>query len=114
MHFLLMHASQDLTKESRPPSSNGPLGIDLGPIGMTYGGVAQPVNVEGNSEPSAAPRSIHSMTTEQWRAAYERDGAVDLWVEEEFNAGSRLVVSGMLGAPACLRYSGQNEDNHVL
>lgn len=24
---------------------------------------------------------------------YERDGRVDLWVEEEFNAGSRVVVS---------------------
>lgn len=37
--------------------------------------------------------SIHSMTTTEWRAKYEKDGTVDLWVEEEFNAGSRLVVS---------------------
>jgi hypothetical protein len=34
------------------------------------------------------------MTTEEWRAKYEKDGCVDLWVEEEFNAGSRLVVGG--------------------
>jgi ferredoxin len=40
--------------------------------------------------------SIHSMTTAEWRAKYEKDGTVDLWVEEEFNAGSRLVVSGQL------------------
>ena len=33
------------------------------------------------------------MTTEEWRAQYEKDGRVDLWVEEEFNSGSRLVVS---------------------
>ena len=38
----------------------------------------------------AAP-SIHSMTTEEWRQRYEKDGTVDLWLEEEFNAGSRLV-----------------------
>lgn len=39
-------------------------------------------------------QSIHSMSTAEWRAKYEKeDGTVDLWVEEEFNAGSRLVVS---------------------
>ncbi len=38
------------------------------------------------------PKSIASMSTEEWRATYERDGCVDLWVEEEFNSGSRLVV----------------------
>ena len=36
--------------------------------------------------------SIHSMTTGEWQQAYEADGYVDLWVEEEFNSGSRLVV----------------------
>ena len=36
--------------------------------------------------------SIHSMTTEEWQQAHEADGYVDLWVEEEFNSGSRLVV----------------------
>ena len=38
------------------------------------------------------PRSISSLTTEEWRARYEQGGAVDLWVEEEFNSGSRLTV----------------------
>ena len=32
------------------------------------------------------------MSTEEWRGRYEEDGCVDLWVQEEFNAGSRLVV----------------------
>ena len=32
------------------------------------------------------------MTTAEWRAKYEKDGCVGLWIEEEFNAGSRLVV----------------------
>lgn len=31
------------------------------------------------------------MTTAEWRQTYESDGCVDLWVEEEFNSGSRLV-----------------------
>lgn len=33
------------------------------------------------------------MTTAEWQAKYEKDGRVDLWLEEEFNSGSRLVVS---------------------
>lgn len=37
--------------------------------------------------------SIHSLSTEEWRRLYEPDGYVDLWVEEEFNSGSRIVVS---------------------
>jgi hypothetical protein len=37
-------------------------------------------------------KSIHSMSTAEWRQKYEQDGMVDLWVEEEFNAGSRLKV----------------------
>ncbi len=38
-------------------------------------------------------QSIHSMKTEEWQQQFEADGYVDLWVEEEFNAGSRLVVN---------------------
>lgn len=37
------------------------------------------------------PPSISRISTAEWRARYERDGTVDLFVEEEFNAGSRLV-----------------------
>ncbi len=37
--------------------------------------------------------SISSTSTAEWRAQHERDGRVDLWLEDEFNAGSRLVVS---------------------
>lgn len=43
----------------------------------------------GHAEPA---QSIHSLTTEEWRRRYETDGYVDLWVVEEFNAGSRVVV----------------------
>lgn len=39
------------------------------------------------------------MTTEEWRAAYEQEGCVDLWVEEEFNSGSRLMVSKLTTTP---------------
>ncbi len=47
-----------------------------------------------NGKPSTADhQSIHEMSTEEWRAVYEQEGCVDLWVEEEFNSGSRLMVS---------------------
>lgn len=42
--------------------------------------------------PASSGKSIHTMTTAEWRAAHEETGGVDLWVEEEFNAGSRLKV----------------------
>lgn len=47
---------------------------------------------DGAAPSGGQPRSISSLTTEEWRTRYERDGAVDLWVEEEFNSGSRLTV----------------------
>lgn len=45
---------------------------------------------------AAAPQSISALSTEDWRAQHEADGVVDLWVEEEFNSGSRLMVSARL------------------
>jgi hypothetical protein len=39
-----------------------------------------------------ALKSINTMSTAEWRAKYEKDGEVDLWVEEEFNSGSRVIV----------------------
>ena len=36
--------------------------------------------------------SISSTRTQEWQEKYAQDGCVDLWVEEEFNAGSRLAV----------------------
>ena len=48
---------------------------------------------EGETAGAGQPaRSIHSLSTEEWRRRYAQDGCVDLWVEEEFNAGSRVVV----------------------
>ncbi len=52
--------------------------------------------------------SISSLSTEEWRRQYERDGRVDLWLEDEFNAGSRLIVSLQ---PACL---GLGKNSHML
>ena len=90
------------------------MGIGLGPIGLTIGGgLAQGGSSSGSSDeeekrsgggsPSASAsaqqqpiKSVASLTTEEWRARYEQDGRVDLWLQEEFNAGSRIVVSGCL------------------
>lgn len=62
---------------------------------MTFGGdtaAAREAAEQAGQQGPPAP-SIATMTTAEWRAKYEQDGMVDLWVEEEFNAGSRLVVS---------------------
>lgn len=53
---------------------------------------------------------LSSLSTEEWRAKYESDGCVDLWVEEEFNAGSRLVggrAAHLLGPQAAGAGSGE-------
>jgi ferredoxin len=53
----------------------------------------QDAGTNGAGGSQQLPPSISKLTTEEWRAKYEKDGTVDLWLEEEFNAGSRLVVS---------------------
>jgi hypothetical protein len=79
------------------------LGVSLGPISLTYASDLK--NVSLDEEPAASssagpegqaddtPGSYASLSTAEWRELYEKDGAVDLWVQEEFNSGSRLVVS---------------------
>ena len=94
-------------KKQQPRTGSGP--IELGPIGMTVGassdGPAQARvgreeeerNASSSSSSSSSEtekervRRLSSLSTEEWRARYEPDGCVDLWVVEEFNAGSRLV-----------------------
>ena len=63
---------------------------------MTIGGVSgAPVTEEEMREAIAhRPKSIASLSNEEWRRRYMReDGTVDVFVEDEFNAGSRLIVS---------------------
>lgn len=67
-------------------------GVSLGPIGLTIGSDLKGSSDEDNDDDNALPpQSIATMTTEEWRAKYEKEGRVDLWAEEEFNAASRLV-----------------------
>lgn len=94
--------------ETRKARKFGGLGDLLGPIGLTLGNKLSqaPENKTDkqdsvfyrtseqtdNGSPSPSDHeSIHEMTTNEWRAAYEQEGCVDLWVEEEFNSGSRLM-----------------------
>ena len=67
-------------------------GVSLGPIGLTI--ASDLASSSGDDESfvsQAGGESIATMTTEEWREKYEKDGTVDLWVKEEFNAASRLV-----------------------
>ncbi|KAL4447976.1 hypothetical protein ABPG75_005195 [Micractinium tetrahymenae] len=74
-------------------------GVSLGPIGLTIGSELKSVSLdaEDGAGPSSSGsgegqlQSYASLTTEEWRELYEKDGCVDLWVQEEFNSGSRLV-----------------------
>jgi hypothetical protein len=59
-------------------------------------------STSGTGAEGARPPSIARMTTAEWRAKYEADGTVDLFVEEEFNAGSRLIVRFFGGVEAVL------------
>ncbi len=89
----LQSSRRQTTAEKQRPTSVGSSAVELGPIGLTIGQSAPSHEDEGLG-PSERPPSIHSMTTAEWRAMYEKeDGTVDLWMEDEFNAGSRLVVS---------------------
>lgn len=72
-------------------------GVSLGPIGLTVGSdlkgntssdASDSSDLESNNQPI---ESIATLSTKEWREKFEKDGRVDLWVEEEFNAASRLV-----------------------
>jgi len=76
-------------KSSQKTEAASPL--DLGPIGMTFGASTSGQQDTGEAVRQQQLQSISKMTTEEWRAKYEKDGTVDLWLEEEFNAGSRLI-----------------------
>jgi ferredoxin len=65
-------------------------GVSLGPIGLTIGSDLTTAN-EDSQDDYTDPESIATLSTEEWRSKYEQDGYVDLWVEEEFNSGSRLI-----------------------
>lgn len=77
-------------------SSNG---VALGPISLSFGtelndrnGVEASTSGRDAAAAASGLPSIHSMTTAEWRELYEKDGTNDLWMEDEFNAGSRLMV----------------------
>jgi ferredoxin len=71
----------------------------MGPISLSFADASQVKDATDTElaqqmlEEKKQMKSISSITTEEWRAKYEKDGMVDLWVEEEFNSGSRLKVS---------------------
>ena len=70
-------------------------GVSLGPIGMTLGESSPSSSAADPSAdaPADAPRqSIANMTTEEWREKFVNpDGTVDLFLEDEYNAASRLA-----------------------
>ncbi|GLI69019.1 hypothetical protein VaNZ11_013558 [Volvox africanus] len=88
------------TKESKRVNvevDNTPV-VDLGPISLSFAkGPNDRQELDASSsgredgDAASAIPSIHSMTTEEWRVMFEKDGTNDLWLEDEFNAGSRLV-----------------------
>lgn len=84
-------------------------GVSMGPISLSFADTSQVEDlsdeelVEMVKKEKDSIKSIHSMSTEEWRNQYEKDGMVDLWVEEEFNAGSRLKVLPMTSSLTCTR-----------
>jgi ferredoxin len=76
----------------------------MGPISLSFADESQVANATDEDlkkqmlEEKKQMKSISSTTTAEWREKYEKDGMVDLWVEEEFNSGSRLKVQSPLHA----------------
>ena len=79
------------------------LGLSLGPIGLTVGESVQerdangyaisPLDVGEIDQQDQGYKdipSIHSLTTEEWLEKYDLDNTVDLWLEDEYNAASRV------------------------
>ena len=100
---LTVGKSFDKRKQKKEDSSAGVMqraadavGVSLGPIGLTIGSNVR--HEESSSEDneqfasSSTPiESMSTMTTEAWRSQFEKDGRVDVWMEDEFNAASRVV-----------------------
>ena len=70
-------------------------GVSLGPIGMTLGESSpssSAADPSADAPADAPPKSIANMTTEEWREKFVNpDGTVDLFLEDEYNAASRLA-----------------------
>ena len=82
-------------------------GVSLGPIGMTLGGGDMPSSTatKADSERSSSSSeksfvrgsnaSIAPLSTREWREKFVNpDGTVDLFLQDEFNAASRLAGAG--------------------
>ena len=73
-------------------------GVSMGPISLSFADDSQVDDAtdaelkEKMLEEKKTIESLSKTTTKEWREKYEKDGLVDLWVEEEFNSGSRLKV----------------------
>jgi len=101
--------SSDASLVTRAGKMMDDAGVSLGPIGMTLGGGDAPSGIETkatdaeNSSSSGEKRSsvrgsnasIAPTTTREWRDKFVNpDGTVDLFLEDEFNAASRLAGAG--------------------
>ena len=94
-------------------SSDGPaqakVGKEISETSTSSSSSSTSSSSSSSSETSESLR-LSALSTEEWRARYEPDGCVDLWVEEEFNAGSRLVggrATHLLGPEAAGAGSGE-------
>jgi len=59
---------------------------------LSLGESAEVRDAVGEEEAAAPAESTSSMTTAEWREQnLEEDGTVSLWVEDDFNAGSRVM-----------------------
>jgi hypothetical protein len=99
LKMVILHHSDNLTIFLNLQSVRDKSGVSMGPISLSFDSdsvaddnLTDNELIEMVRQERKNYKSIHSMTTEEWRAKFEQDGAIDLWVEEEFNAGSRLKV----------------------
>ena len=97
-------SADEQKKERTVASTLDDLGLSLGPIGLTVGESVKerPVpsdydiapldvgEIDNDDKGYLNIESIHSLTTEEWLEKFDLDGTVDLWLEDEYNAASRV------------------------
>lgn len=108
------------TAAERAGISMGPIALSFGqasPIAMSLGGeVRERAIVDEDEAVSRKPVvRLNSLSTEEWQKKYVKDDdTIDLWIEEDYNAASRMPAGREYGSRENVAWSGtETSDSDV-